>query len=162
MEMMDEFLLQEGSIENQLQQKFSQIEKQRQESKAEIEQLTAKKKKTADDLEVFRNQLRSKVEEDVDMDTKQSVLNSLIKKLKVDQNGLIEIDFCVALGNTHTWYVPDTSLKSSVEAGNENSMAKLPWLLPAWCRHPFFFVHHIVNYILDDAFYYFFSSQFIQ
>ena len=102
MEMMDEFLLQEGSIENQLQQKFSQIEKQRQESKAEIEQLTAKKKKTADDLEVFRNQLRSKVEEDVDMDTKQSVLNSLIKKLKVDQNGLIEIDFCVALGNTHT------------------------------------------------------------
>ena len=102
MEMMDEFLLQEGSIENQLQQKFSQVEKQRQESKAEIEQLTAKKKETADDLEVFRNQLRSKVEEDVDMDTKQSVLNSLIKKLKVDQNGLIEIDFCVALGNTHT------------------------------------------------------------
>ena len=82
MEMMDEFLLQEGSIENQLQQKFSQIEKQRQESKAEIEQLTAKKKKTADDLEVFRNQLRSKVEEDVDMDTKQSVLNSLIKKIE--------------------------------------------------------------------------------
>ena len=34
------------------------------------------------------------------MDTKKSVLNSLIKKLKVDQNGLLEIDFCVALGNT--------------------------------------------------------------
>ena len=82
MEMMDEFLLQEGSIENQLQQKFSQVEKQRQESKAEIEQLTAKKKETADDLEVFRNQLRRKVEEDVDMDTKQSVLNSLIKKIE--------------------------------------------------------------------------------
>ena len=34
------------------------------------------------------------------MDTKKSVLNSLIKKLKVDQNGLLEIDFCVALGHT--------------------------------------------------------------
>jgi len=34
------------------------------------------------------------------MDTKKSVLNSLIKKLKVDQNGLLWIDFCVALGNT--------------------------------------------------------------
>ncbi len=34
------------------------------------------------------------------MDTKKSVLNSLIKKLKVDQDGLVEIDFCVALGNT--------------------------------------------------------------
>ena len=55
---------------------------------------------TAEDLEVFRNQLRSKVEEDVDMDTKKSVLNSLIKKMKVDQDGLVEIDFCVALGNT--------------------------------------------------------------
>ena len=34
------------------------------------------------------------------MDTKKSVLNSLIKKLKVDQDGLVEIDFCVALGHT--------------------------------------------------------------
>ena len=34
------------------------------------------------------------------MDTKKSGLNSLIKKMKVDQDGLIEIDFCVALGNT--------------------------------------------------------------
>jgi hypothetical protein len=33
---------------------------------------------TAEDLEVFRNQLRSKVEEDIDMDTKKFVLNSLI------------------------------------------------------------------------------------
>ena len=49
---------------------------------------------------MFRDQLRSKVEEDVDIDTKKSVLNSLIKKLKVDQDGLVEIDFCVALGNT--------------------------------------------------------------
>ena len=40
------------------------------------------------------------MEEDVDIDTKKSVLNSLIKKLKVDQDGLVEIDFCVALGNT--------------------------------------------------------------
>ena len=49
---------------------------------------------------MFRDQLRIKVEGDVDMDTKKSVLNSLIKKMKVDQNGLVEIDFCVALGNT--------------------------------------------------------------
>ena len=55
---------------------------------------------TAEDLEVFRNQLRIQVEGELDMDTKKSVLNSLIKKLKVDQNGLLEIDFCVALGNT--------------------------------------------------------------
>ena len=80
-----------GSISRQ---QLELVEKQRQESKAEIEQLTA------EDLQVFRNQLRSKVEEDVDMDTKKSVLNSLIKKMKVDQDGLVEIDFCVALGNT--------------------------------------------------------------
>ena len=49
---------------------------------------------------MFRDQLRSKVEEDVDIDTKKSVLNSLIKKLKVNQDGLLEIDFCVTLGNT--------------------------------------------------------------
>lgn len=55
---------------------------------------------TAEDLEVFRNQLRIQVEGELDIDTKKSVLNSLIKKLKVDQNGLLEIDFCVALGNT--------------------------------------------------------------
>ncbi len=55
---------------------------------------------TAEDLEVFRNQLRKQVEEELDIDTKKSVLNSLIKKLKVDQNGLLEIDFGVALGNT--------------------------------------------------------------
>ena len=80
--MIDEFLLEERYIENQLHQQSELVEKQRQESKAEIEQLTAKKKETADDLEVFRNQLRRKVEEDVDMDTKQSVLNSLIKKIE--------------------------------------------------------------------------------
>ncbi len=149
MGMMDEFLLQEGYIENQLQHQLEQVEKQRAESKVEIEQLTAEKKEiesridtslellvdgrvpkerviikmqqdeqklrdlqdkiikveeikapTAEDLEVFRNQLRSKVEGKLDIDTKKSVLNSLIKKLKVDQNGLLEIDFCVALGNT--------------------------------------------------------------
>ena len=55
---------------------------------------------TAEDLEVFRNQLRKQVEGELDIDTKKSVLNSLIKKLKVDQNGLLEIDFCVALDNT--------------------------------------------------------------
>ena len=37
MEMIDEFLLQEGYIENQLQQQLEQVEKQRAESKAEIE-----------------------------------------------------------------------------------------------------------------------------
>ena len=46
------------------------------------------------------NQLRGKVDGKLDIDTKKSVLNSLIKKLKVDQNGLLEIDFGVALGNT--------------------------------------------------------------
>ena len=125
------------------------VEKQRAESKAEIEQLTSEKKEiesridtslellvdgrvpkerviikmqedeqrlrdlqekiikveeiktpTAEDLEVFRNQLRIQVEGELDIDTKKSVLNSLIKKLKVDQNGLLEIDFGVALGNT--------------------------------------------------------------
>ena len=54
---------------------------------------------TAEDLEVFRNQLRIQVEGKLDIDTKKSVLNSLIKKLKVDQNGLLEIDFGVVLGN---------------------------------------------------------------
>ena len=49
---------------------------------------------------MFRNQLRSKVEGELDIDTKKSVLNSLIKKLKVDQDGLLEIDFCVTLGHT--------------------------------------------------------------
>jgi uncharacterized protein YheU (UPF0270 family) len=44
MEMIDEFLLQEGYIENQLHQQLEQVEKQRQESKAEMEQLTAEKK----------------------------------------------------------------------------------------------------------------------
>ena len=80
-----------GSISRQ---QLKLAEKQRHESKAEIEQLTA------EDLQVFRNQLRSKVEGELDIDTKKSILNSLIKKLKVDQDGLVEIDFCVALGNT--------------------------------------------------------------
>merc|ERR1711969_541709 len=44
MEMIDEYLLQEGYIENQLQQQLEQVEKQRQESKVEMEQLTAEKK----------------------------------------------------------------------------------------------------------------------
>ena len=55
---------------------------------------------TAEDLEVFRNQLRKQAEGELDIDTKKSVLNSLIKKLKVDQNGLLEIDFGVVLDNT--------------------------------------------------------------
>ena len=55
---------------------------------------------TSEDLQAFRNQLRKQVERELDIDTKKSVLNSLIKKLKVDQNGLLEIDFGVALGNT--------------------------------------------------------------
>ena len=55
---------------------------------------------TAENLEIFRNQLRIQVEGELDIDTKKSVLNSLIKKLKVDQNGLLEINFGVALGNT--------------------------------------------------------------
>ena len=41
MEMINEFLLQEGYTENQLQQQLEQVKKQRQESKAETEQLTA-------------------------------------------------------------------------------------------------------------------------
>ncbi len=40
------------------------------------------------------------MEEDVDIDTKKFVSNSIFKKMKVDQNELVEIDFCVALGNT--------------------------------------------------------------
>ena len=44
--------------------------------------------------------MRIQVEGKLDIDAKESVLNSLIKKLKVDQNGLLEIDFCVTLGNT--------------------------------------------------------------
>ena len=149
MEMMEEFLLQEGYIENQLHQQLEQVEKQRRESKVEMEQLTAEKKEiesridtslellvdgrvpkerviikmqqdeqrlrdlqdriikqeeikapTAEDLEVFRNQLRSKVEGELDMDTKKSVLNSIVKKMGVNQDGLVEIDFCVALGHT--------------------------------------------------------------
>ena len=55
---------------------------------------------TEEDWKVFRNQLRKQVEGELDIDTKKSVLNSLIKKLKVDQNGLLEIDFGVVLGNT--------------------------------------------------------------
>ena len=43
MEMIDEYLLQEGYIENQLQHQLEQVEKQRAESKAEIEQLTSEK-----------------------------------------------------------------------------------------------------------------------
>ena len=49
---------------------------------------------------MFRNQLKSQVEGDGDIDTKKSILNPIIKKLKVDQNGLVEIGFCAALGNT--------------------------------------------------------------
>ena len=55
---------------------------------------------TAEDLEVFRDQLRKQVDGNVDMDAKKSVLNRLIKKMKVDQDGLVEIDSCAALGNT--------------------------------------------------------------
>ena len=40
------------------------------------------------------------MEGDVDIDTKKSVLNALIKKMKVDQNGPMKIDFCVALSHT--------------------------------------------------------------
>ena len=127
MEMINEFLLQEGYIEDQLHQQLELVEKQKQESKAEIEQLTAEKKEiesridtslellvdgrvskeriiikmqedeqrlrdlqnriikqeeikapTAEDLEVFRNQLRKQVERELDIE-KKSVLNSLIK-----------------------------------------------------------------------------------
>ena len=44
MELVDEFLLQEGYIEDQLQHQLEQVEKQRAESKVEIEQLTSEKK----------------------------------------------------------------------------------------------------------------------
>ena len=42
--MIDEFLLEERYIENQLHQQSELVEKLRQESKAEIEQLTAEKR----------------------------------------------------------------------------------------------------------------------
>ena len=42
--MIDEFLLEERYIKNQLHQQSEPVEKQKQESKAEIEQLTAEKK----------------------------------------------------------------------------------------------------------------------
>ena len=51
--------------------------------------------------------------EDTILDTKKSVLNSLIKKLKVDQDGLVEIDFCVALGHTPYGVLPRTTIKSN-------------------------------------------------
>ena len=147
--MIDEFLLEERYIENQLHQQSELVEKLRQESKAEIEQLTAEKREiearvdtssellvngrvskekitiklredeqrlrdlqnriikqeeikapTAEDLQVFRNQLRMQVEGELDIDTKKSVLNSIVKKMEVNQDGLVEIEFCVALGNT--------------------------------------------------------------
>jgi hypothetical protein len=44
--------------------------------------------------------LRTKVEGELDIDTKKSVLNSIVKKMGVNQDGLVEIEFCVALGNT--------------------------------------------------------------
>ena len=145
MEMMDEYLLQEEYIERQLEL----VEKQKAESKAEIEQLTAEKQEiearidtslellvdgrvpkerviiklqedeqrlrdlqnriikqekikapAAEDLEVFRNQLRKQVDGDADIDKKKSVLNSIIKNMEVNQDGLVKIEFCVALGNT--------------------------------------------------------------
>ena len=40
------------------------------------------------------------VEGELGIEAKKSVLNSLIKKMKVDQNGLLEIAFGVVLGNT--------------------------------------------------------------
>jgi len=145
MEMIDEYLLQEEYIERQLEL----VEKQKAESKAEIEQLTAEKQEiearidtslellvdgrvpkerviiklqedeqrlrdlqnriikqekikapAAEDLEVFRNQLRKQVDGDADIDKKKSVLNSIIKNMEVNQDGLVKIEFCVALGNT--------------------------------------------------------------
>ena len=49
---------------------------------------------------MFRNQLRKQVDGDADIDKKKSVLNSIIKKMEVNQDGLVKIEFCVALGNT--------------------------------------------------------------
>ena len=40
------------------------------------------------------------VEGELDIDTKKSVLNSIVKKMEVNQDGLVEIEFCVALGHT--------------------------------------------------------------
>ena len=40
------------------------------------------------------------VEGELDIDTKKSVLNSIGKKMGMNQDGLVEIEFCVALGNT--------------------------------------------------------------
>ena len=75
-------------------------EKRLRDLQDKIIQVEEIKAPTAEDLQVFRNQLRKQVEGELDIDTKKSVLNSLIKKLKVDQNGLLENDFCVVFGNT--------------------------------------------------------------
>ncbi len=42
------------------------------------------------------------LERELDIDAKKSVLNSLIKTLKVDRNGLLEIDFGVTLNYRET------------------------------------------------------------
>ena len=55
---------------------------------------------TAEDLEMFRDQLRSKVVGYVDIDAKKTVLNSIVKKMDVNRDGPVEIDFCAALSHT--------------------------------------------------------------
>ena len=52
----------------------------------------------AEDLEVFRDQLWNKVEGNVDIE-KKFALNSVIKKMEANQDGLVEIEFCVARGH---------------------------------------------------------------
>ena len=54
---------------------------------------------TAEDLEVFRDQLWNKVEGNVDIE-KKFALNSVIKKMEANQDGLVEIEFCAVPGNT--------------------------------------------------------------
>jgi len=51
-----------------------------------LRQITLKEIKapTAEDLEVFREQLRSKMEGNIDIDTKKSILNSIVKRMEVN------------------------------------------------------------------------------
>lgn len=58
-EMVNEFPRQEGYIEGQLHQQWELVEKQRQASKAEIEQLTAEKMEIESGIEASLNSIES-------------------------------------------------------------------------------------------------------
>ena len=79
------------------------------------------------------------------IDTKKSILNPIIKKLKVDQNELVAIGFCAALGNilygvirrvstALSWY-PFPSLHSSPLRSHQITHRKTN--RNDWVIHPF-------------------------